>query len=128
LGVVDDSRRFFVARLISAACVSVALPRFLRSQSAPPPPHTGSGASSPSPPPMQRHRDGVTPPTIDPHTVLKSYEKDIKRDVGRLLELAQDLKKDADKLATIENLNLAMSRKAEEIEKLAHKISNMARG
>jgi hypothetical protein len=116
--------------MLSALFVSAVLPRLARSQSPPPlpPPRSNSGSSSPPPATIHRNRDDEQPPTIDPHVVLKSYEKDIKRDVGRLLELAQDLKKDADKIPSLGGLNGAMGHKAEEIEKLAHKIAGLARG
>jgi hypothetical protein len=93
------------------------LPAYLHAQGSPP-------LKAPSP----RKIGQPDSPSVDPSVVLKTYEKDIKRDVARLLELAQDLKKDADKLSSITGLNGAMAHTAEEIEKLAHKISGMARG
>ena len=44
------------------------------------------------------------------------------------MELAEDLKKEVDKTDSADVLSLQMVKKAEEIEKLARQIKNLARG
>jgi hypothetical protein len=57
----------------------------------------------------------------------KKHFEQMKRDSQRLLELATELKKDVDESG--ENvLSLLVVRKAEEIEKLAHRVKENMRG
>jgi hypothetical protein len=60
--------------------------------------------------------------------VLEQHQKDIKKDVERLFELAQDLKNEVEKTDATAVLSMAMLKKAEEIEKLAKQIKDHARG
>ncbi|MFY9584828.1 MAG: hypothetical protein WAR21_10100 [Candidatus Acidiferrales bacterium] len=60
--------------------------------------------------------------------MLKMNQKDIKRDVQRLFELAEELKKEVDKTNSAEVLSVSLVRKTEEIEKLAKHIRSLARG
>ncbi len=64
----------------------------------------------------------------EPRAVLKANQKDLKRDVERLAELAEELKKEVEKTDSTEILSLQLVRKAEEIEKLAKHIKSLARG
>jgi hypothetical protein len=59
--------------------------------------------------------------------ILKANQKDIKRDVQRLFELAEELKKEVEKTDSSEVLSLTLVHKAEEIEKLAKRIKGLAR-
>jgi hypothetical protein len=68
------------------------------------------------------------PPQHDARTLLKLTQKDLKRDVQRLVELAEELKKEVERADTAEVLSLQVVRKAEEIEKLAKRIKTLARG
>ena len=67
-------------------------------------------------------------PAPDPKEVLKANDKDIKSNVLRLSELAQQLKQEVEKTDSTSVLSLPMVHKAEEIERLAHHIANLARG
>jgi hypothetical protein len=60
--------------------------------------------------------------------ILEANEKDIKKRVERLLQLATELKAEVDKTDSSQVLSLAMVKKAEEIEKLAKEISSRAKG
>jgi len=113
---MNSSRRSFMGGMLPSAFFYMIARSFAQSQSLPP----GS--------PFPKTTQGDETTTPDPHAVLKSYQKDIKRDVGRLLELAQDLKKEVDKTDSSAVLNLSLLHKAEEIEKLAHQIRTMAHG
>ena len=59
---------------------------------------------------------------------LDENEKDIKKKVERLYELATELKAEVDKTDSSKVLSLNLVRKAEEIEKLARDIKNRSKG
>jgi hypothetical protein len=60
--------------------------------------------------------------------VLKENEKDIKKKVERLLQLATELKEEVDKTNSTRVLSVAMLKKADEIERLAKDIKTRAKG
>ncbi len=85
-----------------------------------------AGQGSPRPPfPREPEPE---PPKLDPRPLLKLNQKEIKKDVARLLQLAEELKKEVDKTDATDVLSLPLIRKAEEIEKLAKHIKGLARG
>jgi hypothetical protein len=120
---MEASRRTFIGWAIPAAIFAAAL-RGLGQQSVPPP-------KGPPPPrgfPRNIQQDPPAPPAPDPNLILKANQKNIKRDIQKLLELAQELKQEVDKTDSAEVLNLSMIHKAEEIEKLARQIRSLAKG
>jgi len=86
-----------------------------------------AGQASPQSP-FPHTREPEPPPKLDPRPLLKLNQKDIKRDVQRLFELAEELKKEVDKTNSAEVLSVSLVRKTEEIEKLAKHIRSLARG
>jgi hypothetical protein len=60
--------------------------------------------------------------------ILEENDKDIKKKIEKLFDLAGDLKAEVEKTDSAKVLSLAMVKKAEEIEKLAHDIKTRARG
>jgi|NGEPerStandDraft_6_1074524.scaffolds.fasta_scaffold372483_1 hypothetical protein len=58
---------------------------------------------------------------------LKQNQKDLRRDVDQLLELAKELKNESDKTEQTNVMSLSLIRKAEEIEKLARQIKGLVR-
>ena len=60
--------------------------------------------------------------------VLQENQKQIKKDIEKLYQLAEELKKEVEKADASEVLSLNVVRKAEEVEKLAKRIKNLARG
>lgn len=60
--------------------------------------------------------------------VLQENQKQIRKDVEKLYQLAEELKKEVEKADASEVLSLNVLRKAEEVEKLAKRIKNLARG
>jgi len=70
----------------------------------------------------------MAPSKIDPKTVLESNQKDIKKKVEKLYDLATELKAEVDKTDSSKVLSLNLVRKAEEIEKLARDIKNRSKG
>ncbi len=114
-GEMEPGRRLFFGAALPAAFVLLAGAAGLAGQGTP---------GTPSP----RTREPESPPKIDPRTILQLNQRDIKRDVRRLFELAEELKKEVEKTDSTEVLSLTLVRKAGEIEKLAKHIRNLARG
>ena len=90
-------------------------------------------APVPSPLPGSRRDQGDrdepgTPPAATTKSVLEQRQKDMKKDVDRLYQLASDLKAEVDKTDATAVLSLAMLKKTEEIEKLAKQIRDHAKG
>ena len=61
-------------------------------------------------------------------TMLEERQKNIKKDVEKLYDLAADLKTEVEKTDSTTVLSLAMLKKAEAIEKLAKQIKDRAKG
>ncbi|HVA94270.1 MAG TPA: hypothetical protein VNI36_05130 [Candidatus Dormibacteraeota bacterium] len=66
-------------------------------------------------------------PPPDPRVRLKADQKKLRKDADQLLELSKALKQEADHTDQTDVLSVSLIRKAEEIEKLAHHIRNLAR-
>jgi hypothetical protein len=118
-----DSRRDFFLALAGAAGSAAILSRFAVAQQPPmgqSPPRSQSQAG---PPPAIPE-----PPKRDPKKVLQEDEKDVKKNVARLFELASQLKDEVEKTDGTAVLSLGMLKKTEEIEKLARQIRNRAKG
>jgi len=60
--------------------------------------------------------------------ILEANDKDIKKSVEKLYQLAGELKEAVEKTNSAQVLSLAMVKKAEEIEKLAREIKSRAKG
>jgi len=65
---------------------------------------------------------------IDRHAILVENQKHIQKDVARLYDLADKLRKKVAKTNSSEVLSLDMIRTADEIQKLARQIVNLAKG
>lgn len=143
-----QSRRDFVrggAALLAILAPAARIAAAQQQSDAPPKPHappinppslnspdgrSGQGGTFPSPADSRRSPSSVedSAPTPDPKEVLKANDKDIKSNILRLSELAQQLKQEVEKTDSANVLSLPMVHKAEEIEKLAHHIATLARG
>ena len=60
--------------------------------------------------------------------ILEENEKEIKKKVEKLFDLATELKEEVEKTDSSKVLSLNLVRKAEEIEKLARDIKNRSKG
>lgn len=60
--------------------------------------------------------------------ILDENEKEIKKKVEKLYDLASELKSEVEKTDSSKVLSLNLVRKAEEIEKLAREIKNRSKG
>ena len=84
----------------------------------PAPPDAGQDADAPA----------GSPEKSPTKALLEANEKDIKKNIEKLYQLATDLKAEVEKTDSSQVLSLAMVKKAEEIEKLAHVIKTRAKG
>lgn len=117
---MQSSRRSLLLGLFSGVTAFFARSQAVSAQNpAPLPPsrrNTGDRDESPNPPP------GAT------KAVLEQHQKDIKKDVEKLYELASELKTEVEKTDATVILSMAMLKKTEEIEKLAKQIRDHAKG
>jgi len=91
----------------------------------------------PTPAPFPRNSDPRRPgnepddiptlPAPDPKAQLMENQKNLRRDADRLLQLVKDLKDEAEKTEQTNVLSLSLVKKAEEVEKLARHIKELAR-
>ncbi|MGB0036935.1 MAG: hypothetical protein WBP79_15805 [Candidatus Acidiferrales bacterium] len=99
----------------------LAVRSFAQDVQGPPKPHN-------SLPPFPDDPSKDAGPKIDPKAILKHNKEQIHQDVEKLFCLATELKEKVDKTDSAIILSLPLIQKAEEIEKLAKQIKNMARG
>ncbi len=78
--------------------------------------------------PQQQKDEDSRPPKVDPKLILEANQKEIKKNVERLYDLASELKAEVEKTDSVQVLSLAMLRKTDEIEKLAREIRSRAKG
>ena len=85
--------------------------------------------------PNPRREDGPEDPAREPlpagatkKAVLEQHQKDIKKDIEKLYDLATQLKTEVEKTDATTVLSIGMVKKAEEIEKLAKQIKDRAKG
>lgn len=92
----------------------------------------GSAAAAPQSQPPRSPRSprfpDFPPPKPNTRAILKENEKELKKNVQQLFELAEGLKKEVDKTDSTEILSLNVVRTAGEIEKLAKHIKGLALG
>lgn len=119
-----DTRRGFLTLLAGAGTLAVLNSGKLAGQAKP-----KVGSPRPpdeAPPPMD---DSEASPSKSPTKVLlEANEKDIKKNIEKLYQLAGDLKAEVEKTDSSQVLSLALVKKAEEIEKLARDIKTRAKG
>ena len=119
-----NARRSFLVALCAVGVPLGLLPRTLVSQApAHPPPR--------NPAPQDKDKDSEDDPNapkLDPKAILEANQKDIKKDVERLYQLASELKTEVEKTDSAQVLSLALLKKTEEIEKLAKEIRARAKG
>jgi nucleotide-binding universal stress UspA family protein len=121
-----DTRRRFLTLLGAAGSLAILRTDSLDGQAKSSAKQTGR----PSPPDPTADADEPSPTTAKSPSkiMLEANEKDIKKSIEKLYQLATDLKAEVDKTDSSKVLSLAMVKKAEEIEKLAHDIKIRAKG
>jgi hypothetical protein len=117
---VNQQRRKFLTALSSAIPpVILAAARL----------HAQDPASGPINEPEPKPGDAKFPSTAgSSKSALEENEKSLKKKVGKLLQLASELKDEVDKTDSVKVLSFAMLKKADEIEKLAKDIKTRAKG
>jgi SepF-like predicted cell division protein (DUF552 family) len=78
--------------------------------------------------PQQQKEDDLHSPKLDPKLILEANQKEIKKSVEKLYDLASELKAEVEKTDSVLVLSIAMLRKTDEIEKLAKEIRSRAKG
>lgn len=78
--------------------------------------------------PQQPKDNDSNSPKIDPKLILEQNQKEIKKNVEKLYDLASELKAEVEKTDSVHVLSIAMLRKTDEIEKLAREIRSRAKG
>ena len=124
---MDPKKRNFITQLFSWACAApLALLAIRAAYAQNPPPKLPTG----NPPGYDSRNDpfgdGAAKP--DPKQILKQNHDQIHDDVEKLFILATALKDEVEKTDSANVLSLAMVGKAEQVEKLARQIKNLARG
>jgi hypothetical protein len=79
-------------------------------------------------PPIKDKDEDPEEPKIDSKAMLEANQKDIKKNIERLYQLASELKAEVEKTDSVQMLSVVMVKKAEEIEKLAKGIRSRAIG
>jgi hypothetical protein len=119
---MKTGRRFFISSVTAALAGMNALSALAQRRGVP---RIPQGPDSPSTMP-----DGgplAPQPPADPTPRLKESQKNLRKDADHLLELAKDLKEEADKTEQTDVLSLSLIKKSEEIEKLAHHIKDLVK-
>ena len=111
-----NSRRRFVIALWALGVPLGILARTLAAQ------------APPRLPPSKDKDDDPNSPKFDTKAILEANQKDIRKNVERLFQLASELKTEVEKTDSAHVLSLALLKKTEEIEKLAKDIRSRARG
>jgi hypothetical protein len=79
-------------------------------------------------PPQQPRDDDSNLPKPDSKLFLEANQKEIRKNVEKLYDLASELKAEVEKTDSVKVLSLSVVKKTEEIERLAKEIRNRAKG
>jgi len=92
---------------------------------------SGQDASQRNPSKTTASGESASDPKLDSKQakmLLEQNQKDMKKNIERLFQLASELKDEVEKTDATTMLSIAMLRKTEEIEKLARSIRDRAKG
>jgi hypothetical protein len=117
-----DTRRRFLTVVAGTGTLALLRAASLSGQAKP---STRPTTSDPS---MEPESSDLVPAKSPTKAMLEANEKDIKKNIEKLYQLATDLKAEVEKTDSARVLSLAMVKKAEEIEKLAREIKTRAKG
>lgn len=121
---MSDTRRRFLTVLAGAGTMMLAGTASLSGRGEPQSRPRGS-SSDPNP---ELDPTEVAPKKSPTKVLLEANEKDIKKNIEKLYQLVTDLKAEVEKTDSSQILSLALVKKAEEIERLAHDIKTRAKG
>lgn len=120
-----NNRRNFLGFLAAAGALFSLRP--IRSSA-----QTRPQQTRPQPPEPASGSDDTTQPLPNSKSatklMLEANDKDIKKNIEKLYELATQLKSQVEKTDSSKVLSLTLVKEADEIERLAHEIKNRAKG
>jgi hypothetical protein len=119
-GLVDNRRMFLRGLLVAGVVAGIARGQTPRQETPP--------VIPPDRRPGQEPESGDNPFPDRDKKMLEANDKEIKKKVDRLYELASELKTEMDKTDSSKVLNMNLVKKTEEIEKLAREIRNRSKG
>jgi hypothetical protein len=120
---MQTGRRFFLSNFAMVLAGAQSLLAVGQRQTPPPrPPRMPDGTATDGP-----FEDSTSFPQPDPKEQLKQSQKNLRRNADRLVQLAKELKDEADKTEQTDVLSLSLVHKAEEVEKLARQIKDLIR-
>ena len=119
---MSDTRRRFLSVLAGAGSLALMRAGSLSGQSKP------TGRPVPTDAAQDAEGSDTSPAKSPTKVLLEANEKDIKKNIEKLYQLASDLKTEVEKTDSSQVLSLALVKKAEEIERLAHDIKTRAKG
>ena len=119
---MSTNRRTFLEFMIPAGLALVVRPAWAQ--------HTTPIQQPSTRPSNPRDPNEIDPeaPPIDTKKILKANQQKIEDDVLKLYTLAGELRNQVKNTDSTTVLSLVLVQKAEEIEKLAHQIRNLAKG
>ena len=79
-------------------------------------------------PQQPKDEEPANMPKPDSKQLLEANQKEMKKNVEKLYDLASELKAEVEKTDSVLVLSLSMVKKTEEIERLAKEIRNRAKG
>jgi hypothetical protein len=123
---MPNPRRRILTAFASAAGLLAAEPLLLCTL-------LGQTRSNPQAKPYPNGRDPNSPgpderSSLDPVAVQRANQIEIRKDVSKLYEMISELKEQVDKTDGYATLSLSLVKKAEQIEKLAKQIKQLAKG
>ena len=118
---MTDTRRSFLTALGGTALIFMRA-AILSGQAKP------KGRPTGADPNQEPESTDPAPAKSPSKALLEANEKDIKKNIEKLYQLATDLKAEVEKTDSSQFLSLGLVKKAEEIEKLARDIKTRAKG
>lgn len=125
---MPESRRHLLTILFSAATVLTIEP-LLGGAQAPPPGSGGAPKAKVYPNGQDPNATGIEEPSRpDPKAIERANQQKIRTDVVKLYEMVSDLKEQIEKTDATSTLSVSILKKAQQIEKLAKQIKDLAKG
>lgn len=125
---MPESRRNLLTILFSAASVLTIEPLLGGAQA----PAPGSGSAPKAkvyPNGQDPNATGIEEPSrLDPKAIERANQQKIRTDVVKLYEMVSDLKEQIEKTDATSTLSVSILKKAQQIEKLAKQIKDLAKG
>lgn len=123
---MDLRKRSFITQILAWAVAAPLVLLGMRAFAKLPGQQNQQNSMPPHPNPNEPFPDNG--PKVDETKILKQNNEQIHDDVEKLYDLASELKKEVEKTDSVNVLSLPMIQKAEQIEKLAKQVKNLARG